>query len=232
MILFYTNQLNSSRAVLDEEEFRHCCKVLRHREGDIINVTDGSGSLAEARIVKCGKKHADLEIISIKATIQNSKKITIGIAPPKNRARWEWFLEKSVEIGVDRIIPLVCQNSERKKINLERNKKILRSAALQSLCTFHPSLSATLNLKSFVSSLDKDDTDLYVAHFRPDNPDLKSLSFKTDHQLILIGPEGDFSPSEMEYLLANGFKSVNISENRLRTETAGLVALLTISNAD
>ncbi|MBT8230862.1 MAG: 16S rRNA (uracil(1498)-N(3))-methyltransferase [Bacteroidia bacterium] len=228
MILFYSSQINVSRAVLEEEEFRHCCVVLRHKEGDIIKVTDGNGKLATARITICHKKHADLEVLSLDQAPQKAKRISIGIAPPKNRNRWEWFLEKSVEIGVDNIIPLICQNSERKKINLERNMKIMRSAALQSLRTHHPEIHEPVSLKSFIKTVDKTESDLILAHYHPENTELTSFPMSNDHQIILIGPEGDFSPAELKFLQNEGFISLNISDNRLRTETAGIVALCSI----
>ncbi len=137
MILFYSNQISDNTAVLEAEEFHHCCKVLRHQEGDTIHIADGKGKQAVAQISKIRKREAELIVESITEAKPITTSTTLAVAPPKNRARWEWLIEKTVEIGVDRLIPLITARTERPKINVERSEKILRSAAMQSLRPFH-----------------------------------------------------------------------------------------------
>lgn len=132
MIIFYCENIDTDNTILEGEEFKHCCKVLRHKIGDLINITNGDGTFAEAKIISIGKNEASISIISRITKNEEKRKINLIVAPPKNRARWEWILEKVTEIGVTQIIPVITDNSERKKINLIRNKKIVQSAALQS----------------------------------------------------------------------------------------------------
>jgi len=132
MILFFVNDISTLKSTLEEDEFQHCCKVLRHKVHDVINITNGQGVFALARIEKVNKRNAELHIISKEVKTATRHKKVLAVAPPKNRGRWEWLLEKSVEIGVDVIIPMATGNSERVKLNIERSKKIIRSAALQS----------------------------------------------------------------------------------------------------
>jgi len=225
MILFYVKDLHNAHTLLEEDEYIHCCKVLRKKEGDVINITDGKGHSATAIILETKKQKAILEIQNTVSHSSKSSSVTIGIAPPKNRSRWEWFIEKSVEIGVDHIIPMRSKNSERVKFNIERSHKIIRSAALQSLRYFHPIISELTTIEAIVEANQDASLSKFAAHFNKDNIHLRDIQMKESQKLILIGPEGDFTKEELSMLASNNFKEVNISENRLRTETAGLVAV-------
>ena len=231
MNLFYSANINDNEAILDEDEFRHCCKVLRHRVGDIIHITNGTGILAEAKISEIKKQEAILEIRSIETHSGNKNPFVIAIAPPKNRSRWEWFLEKSVEVGVDKIMPFVGYHSEMVKINSERSRKIIRSASLQSLRYHHPEITEIQPLNNLVASYNSLEFNKLIATYNPANKHIIEIKFQPLPTIILIGPEGDFSASEIEICNKAGFISINISQNRLRTETAGVIAINLAINA-
>lgn len=224
MIVFYIKNIIGQQANLEDEEYVHCCKVLRNKVGDIIHITDGMGLSGTASIESISKKSAS---ISIQSTINHDLspyQYTIAIAPPKNRSRWEWFVEKSVEIGATKIIPLKTKNSERIKINIERSQKIIRSAAIQSLRYHHPIITETMTLDQLLEYGQSYDG-RYIAHFNPDNKNLLDLHKSQLSTIITIGPEGDFTEKEIQSSIDNKFLAVNISKNRLRTETAGIVAI-------
>jgi len=224
MILFYTSGIIDASSLLEADEFMHCIKVLRHKLGDIIHITDGNGIQATAEIIEIKKSQAALRIIESESIKKSLNKFHLAIAPPKNRNRWEWILEKSVEIGVDNIIPLKSKNSERTKFNLERGQKIVRSAALQSLRPYHPALQELCTFENLIKDYD-DNWNKLIAHYREDNIHINQFQSDSNNHIIIVGPEGDFSPNEIEEAMNANFKLVNISNNRLRTETAGVVAI-------
>lgn len=224
MILFYCNDLSENEAILEADEYHHCCKVLRHKIGDTINVTDGKGRFAKAILTSITKNHASLSLSQIKTSEKPSHKFTLSVAPPKNRTRWEWLIEKTVEIGVTDIIPIVTKRSERQKLNTERTLKILRSAALQSMRPFHPTLHPSQKLDKLLNS-DFTSYNNFIASYSDSNPFLSSLTLGQAQSIILIGPEGDFTEEELHAATEQGFTAVNISKNRLRTETAAMVAV-------
>ena len=227
MIFFYVNSIDGETVLLEDEEYVHCCKVLRKRVGDSIAITDGSGHSGTAIIETISKKSAQLSIQSITKNEAPKNEYIIAIAPPKNRSRWEYFVEKSVEIGISNIIPLKTKNSERIKINIDRSKKIIRSAAIQSLQHHHPKISDTTSFSKLLENADQYDHK-YIAHYNPGNSDLRNEIKEGRSHIVLIGPEGDFTDDELEGAKKAGFLPVNISSNRLRTETAGIVALTQI----
>jgi 16S rRNA (uracil1498-N3)-methyltransferase len=224
MIFFFVNSIDGKVAFLEDEEYVHCCKVLRKRVGDSIAITDGLGQSGMAVIDSISKKSAQLTIQSISKNEVPHNNYTIAIAPPKNRSRWEFFVEKSVEIGVHHIIPLKTKNSERIKINIDRSKKIIRSAAIQSMQHYHPSITDTISFSNLMEMAQQYDL-RYIAHYNPDNNDLRQEIIQKQSVIILVGPEGDFTEEELNNATQNDFITVNISNNRLRTETAGIVAL-------
>lgn len=226
MNLFYSENIEKGKATLTEDEYIHCCKVLRKKIGDEIYITNGEGNQSKAIIDQILKKEAHLKIIETTMHPEANYKNIIAIAPPKNRSRWEWFVEKSIEIGIDHIIPLRTKNSERIKINIERSKKIMRSAALQSLRYYHPQISELSTLdelyKMQLSKAKKQK--IYLAHYNPAHSHLKDVIDNQQDKIILIGPEGDFADSELEEAKEKDVEFVNLSANRLRTETAGIIA--------
>lgn len=214
---------------MPEDESLHCVKVLRLPEGEEVMLTDGKGALYRARIVRAHHKRCAVEIIE---TLQESNRrdfsIHMAVAPTKNIDRIEWFAEKATEIGLDALTLLRCRYSERKEVKNERIHKILVSAMKQSLKASLPDLNGLTAFSDFVKI--PFDGLKFIAHCY-DDPDKKSLASsycKGDNVLILIGPEGDFSEEEVALALQHGFQPVSLSNSRLRTETAALVACHTI----
>ncbi len=223
---FYSENINKGIIQLDNEESRHLFKVLRLKDGDTVESIDGKGSLFACEVVDA--KKGQLKVTSTLAIKNKKFGIWLAIAPTKNLSRWEWFLEKSCEIGIDRISPIITKHSERKVLKLERQKKILIGAMKQSQKTILPLLDEPKTFKEFIESSPAEQS--FIAHCRNDikKEDLKNLVHKNTDALILIGPEGDFSKDEILMALEKGFQGINLSESRLRTETAGIVACLSL----
>ncbi len=222
--LFYAPGILNGKTVLDVAQSGHCIRVLRHRSGDAINVIDGQGGFYTAKIVSVDAKQCSFEIIN--KTEDYGKRdfnVHIAIAPTKNTDRFEWFLEKASEIGIDEITPLICEHSERRKINNERCEKILVAAMKQSHRAYLPKLNKLVSLKDFVSTAFAN-SHLFICHWEEENEDLKNAYHKGTDVVILIGPEGDFSENEISLAIEKQFIAVNLGANRLRTETAGIVA--------
>ena len=217
-----------SEIFLSKEESKHATKVLRKKEGDILNFTDGKGGFYKAEITIADTKKCRLQIISSEQKPkQHNYHLHIAIAPTKNMDRYEWFLEKATEIGIDEITPIICDYSERKVLKTERCNRILLSAIKQSLRFHLPKLNEAITLKDFLKQ--EFEGNKYIAHCeKSDKLELKNEKLE-EKTLILIGPEGDFSPTEIEIALQNQFKAISLGKSRLRTETAGLVAVHTIN---
>lgn len=226
MQLFFTTN-TEKEIILSAEESKHATKSLRKKEGDILHFTDGKGGFYKAEITLANSRRCQLTIISSEQKPkQHNYHLHIAIAPTKNMDRFEWFLEKACEIGIDKITPIICERSERKVIKTERCNRILLSAMKQSFKFHLPKLNEAITLKDF---LNQDfEGNKYIAHCEDgEKKELKQekVAAKT---LILIGPEGDFSTNEIKMALQNQFKAVSLGESRLRTETAGLVSVHTI----
>jgi len=224
MQLFYVPNISGIEVVLDETESKHAVKVLRLSVGDSVQLIDGKGGFYQAEITDAYQKKCKLAIVS--SNQEFGKKdfhLHIAIAPTKNIDRFEWFLEKTTEIGIDEITPLLASHSERKTVNPERLEKILVSAMKQSLKAYLPKLN---NLTAFNKLVVSNKTEnKYIAYCDDiQKTHLKDLATKGKDTLILIGPEGDFSPEEVQIAIENGFKVVSLGDARLRTETAGIVA--------
>lgn len=226
MQLFFNHTLTKDSKLLtfDKIESRHIVKVLRKKEGDILNISNGKGLFFEAVIFEANEKHCS---VNITKTIEKPKAhpyhLHIAIAPTKLNERFEWFLEKATEIGIDEITPLLCDHSERKVIKSERLEKILISASKQSLHFHSPKLNDMISFTDFISQ-GVDGLKL-IAHCEDqDKILLKQLVKPNDKVTILIGPEGDFSLQEIKLAIKNAYKPVSLGNSRLRTETAGIVA--------
>ena len=227
MQLFYI-QNPESEIILSAEESKHATKVLRKKEGDILNFTDGKGGFYKAKITVADTRKCRLEIISSEQKEkQHNYHLHIAIAPTKNMDRFEWFLEKATEIGIDEITPIICSHSERKAIKTERCNRILLSAMKQSLKFHLPKLNEAISLNDFIKQ-DFEGTK-YIAHCEEGNKTELKEKKKEKRTLMLIGPEGDFSPTEIEMVLQYQFKAVSLGTSRLRTETAGIIAAHTIN---
>lgn len=231
MNLFYTTDIKDGLATLPEEEARHCIQALRHKQGDTIHITDGKGGLFEARIVEAGKKSCAASIQrNLPAGIRRNHYLHIAIAPTKNIARLEWFLEKATEIGIDEITLLITEHSERRKLRPERLEKILVSAMKQSLKTYLPRLNDLVQFDEFIRRPVEQGIQKYIAYLGPGvKGSLKGNYLPGCGVCILIGPEGGFSPGEAQAAADAGFQPASLGPSRLRTETAGIVACHTIN---
>jgi 16S rRNA (uracil1498-N3)-methyltransferase len=220
--LFYQPKIEEGVLHLDAEESRHATKVLRMAKGDELHLTNGKGFLYTCRITDADSKKCSFEIIERTHFKKRDFQIHIAIAPTKNIDRTEWFVEKATEIGIDQISFILCQNSERKHINLERTEKIAVSAMKQSGQAWLPKISPLTPFKEIIKY---EAPQKFIAFVDEQNPNhLKSLASANGNYLVLIGPEGDFRAEELSLALTKDFKKVSLGSNRLRTETAGLVA--------
>ena len=227
MQIFYTPEI-AVNPELPEEEAGHCIRVLRLTEGDEILLTDGKGSFFKAAISRAHPKHCEVNILEQweQPALWNFN-LHIAVAPTKNMDRMEWFAEKATEIGIDAITCLNCRFSERREIKPARLEKILVSAMKQSQKATLPELSGMVDFRTFVSQ--PFDGRKFIAHCEEGvKPLLKQTYHPGENALVLIGPEGDFSPEEIALALKQGFEPISLGESRLRTETAALVACHTI----
>ena len=214
---------------LSEEESQHAVRVLRLQAGDELEVVDGAGGYYFAVVTNPHPKHCEFQI---KETIteygKRDYRLHIAIAPTKNIERLEWFIEKCTEIGVDEITPILCRFSERKIIKPERLEKIIVSAAKQSLKAYFPILNPMCSFRDFIQQTTV--SQKFIAHcYEQDKQLLQQVYQKSSDAVILIGPEGDFSPEEVQAAIQHQFQPVSLGSSRLRTETAGIAACHTIS---
>jgi len=229
MNLFYAPDIqpDSKSYVFDKDESRHISKVLRKRIGDKLFLTNGKGWLFEAEITDDNPKKTQAKIVAQQKKEKRNFKLHIAMAPTKSNERFEWFLEKATELGIDEITPLLTGHSERKKIKPERYQKILISAMKQSLQTYLPVLNPLTTWNDFMQN----DFSRYVKLIAYCSSDKQITDFvQTDKDIIiLIGPEGGFSDKELTEALNNNFIPVLLSRNRLRTETAGVTAVAALN---
>lgn len=226
MQLFYNPILSnrSTEITFNKLESNHIIKVLRKKEGDILHITNGMGYHFKATITFANPKKCVATICEVNK-IENPKNyyLHIAIAPTKLNSRFEWFLEKVTEIGIDEITPILCEHSERKLIKHERMEKIMIAAAKQSLKFHFPKLNKMISFSDFLNRNNKGD--LFIAHCEDEEKQsLKNKLRISRPTTILIGPEGDFSINEIKLSLKNNFQPISLGNNRLRTETAGVVA--------
>jgi len=216
---------------LGSEESYHCVKVLRMRTGETIHLTDGFGNLYEGQILAQDIKSCPVMLTVVTPDYgKRPFRLHLAVAPTKNIARFEWFLEKATEIGIDEITPLICEHSERVQIRVDRLQKIIGSAAKQSLKTYLPVLHEPLKFNDFIQL--NQTGSRYVAYAEEHQPVHLKNTYLSGDCTVLIGPEGDFSRKEMEAAIQNGFNPVSLGPARLRTETAAIVACHIINVAN
>lgn len=215
------------RFIFDAQESKHIIKVLRKTEGDTIHITNGLGNLFICHIISANEKKCTVKIDETATFSPSTYHIHIAVAPTKMNERLEWFLEKATEIGVHEITPIICEHSERKIIKTERFEKIIQSAMKQSQQFFLPVLNAPRTFKQFIN--EERPGDLFIAHCEEDQKtELQQLAQPQRSYTLLIGPEGDFSTSEIELAKKRNYLAVALGKTRLRTETAALVACHTL----
>ncbi len=228
---FYQQNIlsNITDMILSEETSKHCIQVLRMKPGDELQLTNGKGKLITATVINADKKNCRVKIEETYNQQPITRNISIAISLLKNTSRFEWFLEKATEIGVSEIIPLLCHRTERQHFRLERMNAILISAMLQSRQIWLPVLQTPLAFEKAVagSSYQKK----IIAHCAEDEKKTINELNSGNEVQIFIGPEGDFTETEIECALQNNFYPVSLGNTRLRTETAGIVAAALLINS-
>jgi 16S rRNA (uracil1498-N3)-methyltransferase len=228
MHVFYIEEIASEIVQLSDEESYHLSKVLRLKLGSNVYLTNGKGIFCEASVIDNHQKYSKLKITNTKTDYGKlNYNLSIAIAPTKNIDRFEWFLEKATEIGIDTIYPMVCEKSERDVIKNERLEKIIMAAMKQSVAAYKPVLK---EIKPFKEIIKNNTAQKFIAHCHgTTKQDIIKICKPTESTIILIGPEGDFSKLEIESALQNGFLPVTLGNKRLRTETAGIIACNMVS---
>ncbi|MCO5273413.1 MAG: 16S rRNA (uracil(1498)-N(3))-methyltransferase [Flavobacteriales bacterium] len=222
MHLFHCPELGLPTEALPEEEAHHAVHVLRLSPGAVIGLLDGKGGFAEAEITATGKKTCTVHVLTMnRATPERRSKIHLAVAPTKQMERFEWFLEKATEIGVDRITPLHTHRTERSKLRHERMEKVLVGAMKQSQRRWLPQLDELRTVDSLASF---PTAQKFFGWCEGSHADLTSVYDPARDALMLIGPEGDFTAEEAELLIAHGFTAISLGNARLRTETAAIAA--------
>jgi 16S rRNA (uracil1498-N3)-methyltransferase len=234
MHLFYTPDITSDNYTLNEEESKHCIRVLRLAIGDTIELIDGRGGWYEAQIIDDNSKRCTVNIIKTEKEVgKRNSLLHLAIAPTKNMDRLEWFVEKATEIGINEISLINCDNSERTIVKTDRLIKVAISAIKQSYKAYLPQINEIIRFKQFVEAITGFEGQKFIAHCYPtqqiEKPHLKNIYGENNNVLILIGPEGDFSVEEVKFATDKGFKEIALGQSRLRTETAALYACTVIS---
>ncbi len=230
MQLFYSQSIENNSISLDDEEYRHCIKVLRRTVGDEIAITDGKGTLYKAQIAQVGKHQCTATIVQQQHFEPQTHPLHVAIAPTKNTDRIEWTVEKLVEIGVSKISFIHCEHSERKVLKTDRLQKIALSAIKQSLKFYLPEIEELTPFKNFIEGIDKNQN-LFIGYCETEaTAYLPTQAFTHSQTTVLIGPEGDFSPAEVELAKQAGFIPISLGQSRLRTETAAIVAATLINS--
>ena len=242
MELFYAHEVSGGVCYLDAEESGHCVRVLRHRAGDPVEVIDGLGTLYHCCLTDDNPKGASATILSEEPGFGGHPyHLTLGCCPTKNNERFEWFVEKATELGVDRIVPLIGERSERRVYKTDRARRIALSATKQSLKACIPEIAEPVTVREFIAGENYFSQGFAKNQFSPalrliaycfEDPSVPRISiqealagFSAREVTVLIGPEGDFSPEEAALALQYGYRPVHLGPSRLRTETAAVSAV-------
>ena len=225
MQLFYNPAISSEdkEVIFPKDESKHIVKVLRKQEGDNLNITNGKGFLFSAEIIEANHNKCKAKITAVEQERDKKYHIHLAVAPTKMNDRFETFLEKATEIGLDKITPIICDHSERKVVKINRFERVLQSAMKQSLHYSMPEISEAISFQEFIQQ--EQNEQKFIAHCEEN--DKKSLQKELEpgkNYTILIGPEGDFSSEEIKSAIKAGFVPVTLGNTRLRTETAAIVA--------
>ncbi|MEH6305024.1 16S rRNA (uracil(1498)-N(3))-methyltransferase [Olivibacter sp. CPCC 100613] len=232
MHLFYTPDIDSNAIeyLLNEDESKHCVRVLRLAVGNSIVLIDGKGNLFRAEITDSHPKRTKVRILSTERNYgRRNHYLHIAIAPTKNLDRLEWFLEKATEIGIDEITPIICERSERKEVKVERLMKVVTAAVKQSLSAYHPQINEPIDFHRFLEKPLASEQH-FIAHCldTPKTTLMEEIKPRGRY-CILIGPEGDFSPSEVDLATGKAYRAISLGRTRLRTETAALYACMEVN---
>ena len=241
MELFYAYEADGRFCRLDADESGHCCRVLRHRAGDQIHVIDGLGTMYRCRLTDDNPKGAEAEVLeAFPGWGGHPYRLTVACCPTKNNDRFEWFVEKATEVGVDRIVPTIGERSERKVYKTDRALRIALSATKQSLKARIPEIAEPISVKDFICHSEpaeqaKESLKLIAYCFEGDTKRISIQealkAYEGKDVTILIGPEGDFSPEEARLAVEHGYIPVHLGASRLRTETAAVLAATALRSA-
>ena len=233
MQLFYAPDIIPPEYVLDEDESKHCVRVLRLGVGDRLHITDGRGELHLCEITDANPKRCAVRVVSTEHEFERMPyRLIMAVAPTKNIERFEWFAEKATEVGVSEIIPIECAHSERRIIKREREEKVITAAVKQSLKAYHPLLHDMTPLRKVLDM--PFDGRRFIAHCdraRGERVYFPKAITPGENIMVLIGPEGDFSPEEITAAVERGFVEITLGHQRLRTETAAVVATVMAATA-
>jgi 16S rRNA (uracil1498-N3)-methyltransferase len=224
MQVFFAPDITGNEYILDRNESKHIVRVLRMVSGDRVKLIDGKGSLFEGVIENADQMECSIRITGVVRNFETRNyRLHIAISPLKNAERFEWFVEKSVEIGIDQITPLICRNTEKQSVKTERIGNIIISAMKQSLKSSLTVLNQPVPFDEFIRSANEGNR--LIAHCN-DTLSRKKMQdvYTGGDALILIGPEGDFTGSEINNAISSGFTGIHLGTSRLRTETAGIAA--------
>jgi 16S rRNA (uracil1498-N3)-methyltransferase len=225
MQIFYAPGIDGNEYILDEKESKHCIRSLRMRKGDLVKIIDGKGTLYEGVISKPDPRACKIEISGIEKDFEKRNySLDIAISPLKNSERFEWFVEKSVEMGLDRIIPLLCHNTEKPSLKEERIENVIISAMKQSLQALKTNLEETIDFDKLLKHPFEGVKMIAHCNGSFERRKISDVLDPGENALILIGPEGDFTYNEIKLAVASGFESVHLGKSRLRSETAGVAA--------
>lgn len=235
MHLFYAPDIEPPLYTLPEEESKHCVRVLRLGAADCLNLTDGRGTMYTAEVTDANPKRCAVRVVeTVTQYGRRGYSLTMAVAPTKNIERYEWFLEKATEVGCDVFIPLECEHSERRVVKPERELKVVTSAVKQSLKAYHPLLEPLTRVRDLIARPFAGVK--LIAHCgEPLGGARRYISECVrpgDAVLVLIGPEGDFSPEEVRLAVDGGFAEISLGDARLRTETAALDAVIEVALAN
>jgi len=228
--VFFIDPTNSSSAFLSEEENHHAVKVLRVKESQHAILLDGKGSIYEAEFIQVNNKNSELKIIHKREQKARPYSLHIAIAPTKMMERFEWFLEKATEIGVDSITPILTKRTERNVVKMQRMEKIVHAAVKQSQNAFRPLLNELTSFKEFVNQ-SHNGLKLIAHCIESEKSHLLDIAADSNLITIMIGPEGDFTEDEVTMALKSNFRAISLGESRLRAETAGIVACSQVNSA-
>jgi 16S rRNA (uracil1498-N3)-methyltransferase len=230
MHIFFEEKIHSEFVILSREESQHCARVLRLRAGEEIMITDGRGNCCVARLTGVNPDNTMAAVISRDFVEKRPFNLHMAVAPTKNIDRFEWFLEKATECGIEEITPVICENSERTVVKTERLQKIIMAAMKQSKQYWLPRLNEPVKFNAFLKNDIPTGTPAFMAHCAEGSKQTLIDACKPDSDVvILIGPEGDFSPKEIKMAHEMSLGAISLGENRLRTETAALAACMVVN---
>lgn len=233
MQLFFTEEIRPDfkNFILSEEESKHAIRVLRLQIGDKVHLIDGRGGLYEAEILDPHPKRTVLTVLNVQENYQKSSyHLHIAVAPTKNIDRFEWFLEKATEIGIQEITPIICEHSERKEVKLDRLNKVIIAAMKQSLKAYIPKLNPAITFSQFCKQQESNLATKVIAHCIDSEKQFLNQVLQPKAQyILLIGPEGDFSTTEIDQALHLGYQPISLGDARLRTETAAMTSCVEVS---